>query len=331
MKLQVRNVVLGLMLAVIIAACTGDAETEMVRFRRFDKTLFSLDRSNPDLSQLESCDMTFLSLYADGVLRLGRPGQPNFNHYLSLFLSDTTIREIADSVFVHYPSMESQERDLSKACALVRKYFSKMRIPNFYTHISGFNQSVIVDTAVLSVSLDAYLGENCPFYKMLAVPEPSYMRRYMTEDNIVRDIMYGWMSSEFVYRPKQNDLVSGMIYQGKLMYLLELLLPDYTKERRFKFTEAQMQWCEGNEGAMWNFVIENGYLFDSSQMIFRKYLNDAPFSSGMPSASPGRAIYWNGYQIIRAYEEKTDCTLDELMSEQDYHKIMRISSYHPGN
>ena len=60
-----------------------------------------------------------------------------------------------------------------------------------------------------------------------------------------------------------------------------------------------------------------------------KYLNDAPFTSGMPSDSPGRTVVWTGFRIVEKYMKKTGASLEELMQEQDYHKILRVAGYRP--
>ena len=48
----------------------------------------------------------------------------------------------------------------------------------------------------------------------------------MTREDIVRDALTGWLTVEFVFRPLKNDLISRMIYQGKIMYLLQQILPE---------------------------------------------------------------------------------------------------------
>ena len=61
-----------------------------------------------------------------------------------------------------------------------------------------------------------------------------------------------------------------------------------------------------------------------------KYLNDAPFTSGMPVESPGRAVVWTGYSIVGKYMQKNkNVSLERLMAEQDYHKILREAGYRP--
>ena len=187
---------------------------------------------------------------------------------------------------------------------------------------------MIVDSGMMGVSLDNYLGD-CVFYDMLAEPIPKYARKKMTGDDIVRDLLGGWLSVEFPFYPQKNDLISGMIYQGKMVYLLKNLLPDYEIRRIFGFTKEQLEWCEGNEEQVWSFLVKNEYLLSTQQKLILKYLNDAPYTSGMPVESPGKTCTWTGFRIVDAYVERTGESLENLMKEQDYHKILRVSLYRP--
>ena len=121
-----------------------------------------------------------------------------------------------------------------------------------------------------------------------------------------------------------------MIYQGKIMYLLQQILPEEKGYRLLGFTAEQEEWCWNNEEQIWRFLIENDYLFSTQQRIMTKYLNDAPFTSGMPVESPGRAVVWTGYRIVGKYmQKKKNVSLERLMAEQDYHKILREAGYRP--
>lgn len=303
-----------------------DSGPEIVRF---DRHLFALDPASPDIQSMEARDLAFFRLYVEGILRLGKADDPELSEFLALFLQDSIIREVYDSVASKYPDMELQEKEFSEAFHRYADYFPEKAVPEVYTYISGFNQSVVVDSNLIGISLDNYLGEDCVFYKMLATPIPRYITRCMTEREIVRDALYGWLSAEYPFRPRRMDLLSGIIYQGKIMYLLERLLPDYEPERLFGYTAEQLEWCRNSEGGIWAFMVDNEYLFENQQMLFRKYLNEAPFSSGMPQESPGKAVVWCGYRIVREYVRKKDCTIQELMGEQDYHKILRGAAYRP--
>lgn len=318
----------------LITGCRESGRPDVGKWRqerkilRLDRDLFALDANAPDVESIHRKYGRYFDVYATGVLQLGQVCDTLFPHLLSLFLQDTVIREVYDTVATRYPELTAQEKDLSDAWAYYAYYFPEKVIPQVYAHISGFNQSVVVDSAEVGISLDNYLGD-CVFYSMLAVPVPMYARRKMTGEDMVRDIMTGWFNAEFVFRPQKNDFISGMIYQGKIVSLLRRVLPDYDFARILGFSPEQLEWCENNESRIWSFLIENDFLFSTQQKLMLKYLNDAPYTSGMPVESPGRAVVWSGWRIVEEYMKKTEITLPELMQEQDYHKILRIAAYRP--
>lgn len=324
----------GVIFLLLAAACRENKNPDVSQFRkerkilRLEQDLFALNAENPDIKGIYDKYGRYFDVYAEGVLRLGNVSDSAFGHLLSLFLRDTIIREVYDTVAFKYPDMKAQEKDLSEAFAYYAYYFPGRTIPQVYTHISGFNQSVVVDSAVIGVSLDNYLGD-CVFYSMLSVPVPMYARANMTGDYIVRDLLSGWLSAEHSFSPQKNDLISGMVYQGKIIYLLRKLLPQYEFRRILGFTQEQLEWCENNEKQIWGFFVENKYLFSTQQKLILKYLNDAPYTSGMPSESPGRTTAWTGFKIVEAYMEKSGLTPEELVNEQDYHKILRVAAYRP--
>lgn len=328
----------GFVSVIFLAFCVGcqskgnpelDKYLNDKKIIRFDRDVATLNKQSPDLKKLQKKYGRYFEVYTEGVLQLGKVTDPDFPRLFTFFLNDSTMREVMDSVEATYRDMSFQEKELTAAFQRYALLFPDRSLPEIYAHVSGFNQSIIVDSTFVSISLDAYLGENCIFYKMLSTPIPAYMRRRMTEQHIVRDVLYGWISSEFPYQPLQDDLIGGMIYQGKIVYFLEKLLPDYRRERWFGYTREQGEWCEENEGEIWKFLVESEYVFSTQQMLLRKYLYDAPFSAGMPIESPGRAVIWNGYCIVKNYVKNTGASLEMLMKEQDYHKILRQSKYRP--
>lgn len=320
---------------VFIAGCKNDDRPDVSkllkekRIVRFDREMQTIDKEHPDVEGLQKKYGPYFKVYTSGVLQLGEQSDADFPVLFSLFLKDSILNEIMDTVAFRYKDMGRQERELSEAWAYYGWYFPDRIIPEVYTHVSGFNQSVIVDSAFVSVSLDNYLGEDCIFYSMLANPIPMYIRKKMTDQNIVKDVMTGWLSTEFPFYPKKNDLVSGMLYQGKICYLLSKVLPEYEKSRLFDFSKEQLEWCENNESQIWEFLIENDYLFSTQQTLIMKYLGESPFTSGMPTESPGRSVVWTGDKVVEAYVKKTNISPEELMKEQDYHKILRIAGYRP--
>ncbi|MFC2121301.1 gliding motility protein GldB, partial [Bacteroidota bacterium] len=213
-------------------------------------------------------------------------------------------------------------------------YFPYRQLPDIYTFISGFNQSVVTDEKILGIGLDKYFGDTCDFYTRLAWP--NYIKKNMQPEKIVSDCMKAWAFMEFDSgRPNinqeiiKNNAINHMLFHGKIMYFLDAVLPYEEDSLKIGFSNNQLEWCQNNEAQMWDYLIENKLLFSTELLTIRKLVEDAPFTSYFTDQSPGRAGVWIGWQIIKSYMKKNNCSLEELMLENDYQKIMTISGYNP--
>ena len=98
-----------------------------------------------------------------------------------------------------------------------------------------------------------YLGSDYKYYSSLELPQ--YMIRKFRKEYIVNDCIKGWFQSEWDVPANANDMLSNMIYQGKLLYFSQALAPDMNDTIRIGFTSNQLQWCKDNEQKIWSFFI----------------------------------------------------------------------------
>ncbi len=81
---------------------------------------------------------------------------------------------------------------------------------------------------------------------------------------------------------------------------------------------------------MWTHLIENKLLFTTNTVDINKMINDAPFTSGFPQESPGRAAVWIGYRIVERFMERNkNIDLQRLMLIKDYQEILTLARYKP--
>jgi hypothetical protein len=79
------------------------------------------------------------------------------------------------------------------------------------------------------------------------------------------------------------------------------------------FTQKQLNWCVSNEGQIWNFFL-NQNLYSLEPDLIKNYIGDAPYTQGMPDASPGNIGQWVGWRIVRKYASlHADISPDQLM------------------
>jgi hypothetical protein len=298
--------------------------------KRLDRDIF---RITPDSKQIAIKELrqsygSFFDAYNENVIALGNPADSLYPIYLNKFLSDSIrvqSRLKIDSVF---RDISAIEKKLEDGFRHYKYYFPHKTIPQIITIISGFNQSVVMTNNAVGISLDNYLGADCPFYVMLGLPE--YKRENMNCGRIPFDVLYSWALSEFEFDESNNNLISNMIYQGKMIYFLDAMFPGEPDDIKIGFQSRRLGWCKKNEAGMWTYLVEHNLLFDTDRMTIVRFVNPAPFTSSFTKDSPGRTGVWLGWQIVRKYMKKNPgITLPALMLENDYQKILNDSGYSP--
>ena len=301
-----------------------------MNIKRLDHDIFRIKSENKQVTikELRQSYGSFFDAYNENVIALGNSSDSLYPTYLNAFLTDSMrvlSRHKIDSVF---SDLTVLEKKLEDGFRHYKYYFPYKTIPHIITIISGFNQSVVMTKDAIGISLDNYLGTSCPYYLMLGLPE--YKRENMNSDKIPFDVLYSWAMSEFEFDDSKNNLISNMIYQGKMIYFLDAMFPEEPDYLKVGYRPDKLEWCKKNEAGMWTYLIEHKLLFNTDRMNIVRFVNPAPFTSTFTNDSPGRTGVWLGWQIVRKYMKKNPgITLPELISENDYQKILNDSGYSP--
>lgn len=300
-----------------------------IKIKRFERDLFSTDSVANDsllVSKLSGKYGSFWIVYTGNIMRLGDPSAPQFSMALSRFLSDPSMNELYRDCQQKYPTLSQQEKDLSMAFKYYKYYFPDKLVPEVLSFVSGFSIGIAALDSTIGIALDMYLGSDYNKY-----PFPEYQKQRMRPENIVPDCMYSWLSTEFEFNAKNDDFLNNMIYEGKMMYLLDLTLPDLEDSLKIAYSRTQLEWCEKNEADIWRYFIDNNLLYSTNKMEFyKKYFSEAPFTSGFPQDSPGKVGVWLGWQIIRSYmKNNSEKSILDLLNETDGQLILRDSKYKP--
>jgi len=301
-----------------------------IEIMRFDADLFELDiDSIPEqIADLEDRYGDFFDIYFNLIIRIGNPASPAFPGHLRRFLTDFDIYRVKTGVDEVFPDLAWLEEDLERAFRYFMYYFPGYRVPDIYTYISGFNQSVVTSEGIIGIGLDKYLGTGHVFYSQLQLPV--YQRQIMHPGKVVSDCMMAWAMMEFEFDDSEDNLLSHIIHHGKMLYFLDAVLPGQHDTLKTGFTEQQLQWCRRNENLMWTYLVENKLLFSADVRTISRFVNPAPFTREFTSESPGRAALWLGWQIVSSYMNRNrNVTLKELMEDTDYQRILNQARYRP--
>jgi len=294
-----------------------------------EQSLFTIpvDSIPAYIPRLEEQYGEFLDLYSNAVILIGSPNDPEYPAELTKFLTDTIMNRVYKRVMEVYPNLKDIETGLSKAFSNYRNTFPNRVIPSVYTLISGFNQSMITDDTILAIALDKYLGKNEEMYFLLEIA--NYKKQAMDRKYLTTDCMKAWLYSEFPQNDSVNNVLSNILYEGKIMYAIRQLLPQTPDSLVFGYTPDQMKWCRNNTAQMWTFMVEKRLLYVTDQQTINKLIGQAPFTALFTRESPGRAVVWLGYQIVNSYMKNNKTTLEALLLLKDDQQILSKARFRP--
>jgi len=333
---MIQKWVIVVFIVLFFSACQEDKETPprvkpiQIKTYLFYKDLFetpidSIPNSIPDFIQNYS---PFFELFTSNVIHIGYPEEQRCSQLLQQFVADLRMRQIYNEIKTQFADLKPIEAQLQKAISYLAYYFPNKPIPKVYYYHGGFNQSVITTDGIIGIGLDKYLGENYNFYLRLGLPH--YQRKKMYKEYIPVDALRYYLYGLFPFETEHDNVLAHIVYEGKIQFLLDKLLPELHDTLKFGFSNQQLNWCEQSERSMWQYLIDKKMLFSSDLMDIKRYTNDGPFTTSFPRQSPARAAVWLGYRIVKKYMKKnSSVSLHEIMSEKDAQKIIQYSEYNP--
>ena len=283
-----------------------------LKVERFDKVFF--ETKPADLEKVKNEFPYFF------------PAGNDDNVWLSK-MQDPLWKEVYTEVQKKYADFKPEKENLENLFKHIKYYFPETKTPKIVTIISemDYNSKVIYADSLVIISLELYLGENHKFYQF-----PNYLKQNFEQKQIAADVVSSFSATK-IPPVIDKDLLSQMIYNGKQLYLKDLLLPEYSDAEKMGYTEEQIKWCDENENYMWRYFIEREMLYSNEQKLMSRFINPAPFSKfylEIDNDSPGRVGAWIGWQIVRSYAKNNEVPIADLL-KLNAKELFEKSKYKP--
>jgi gliding motility-associated lipoprotein GldB len=306
-----------------------------IQIERFDKALDSLTLANIPLKHTlwQKKYGQFYSDFTSKILQAGNVQDTGilFKNYRQI-LQNHDFAELKKSTIQTYPNLTQHEEALTNAFKHIKFYFPKAEVPRFISFFSGFTVQTPINTEYIGIGLDMFLGKNSKFYPALIKSIPFYISRRFTPENIVPRTVETYLRESLYPEPtfKKPDLLSYMIYNGKIMYLMDKMLPKLSDSLKIGYTKEQMVWAANYQQDIWAWFLEEDLLFDTDYQKIQKHLGDAPFTPelGNQHESAPKLGVFIGWQIVKKYmENHPSIPLDQLLQFTDAQQLLKDSKY----
>ena len=324
----------------VLTACGGEGhrtgagapdEPVDIRIRRLDQDLFRGVRNEPTTFNL-ALQAEYGDLYAtyvEDVLQATAAGDPRLPMVLTRFTMDpdwSAAQASADSAF---GDMTAERALFNEAFTNLHRHFPDSLVPEVVIFNSGYNYGVLPADSVLGIGVEWFIGADHPVVARLA-PEnfPLYLKQRMRPDMLVPSAVKGWLLVHYTRDVQGGDLLTNLVETGKVMALLDAVLPGVDPAAKFAFTQEQLRWCEENEFQSWREIVGKEMLYSRKQDDIGRIMSDGPFTPGFPRESPGHIGEWIGYRMVQAHRKAhPDLTFAQLFAIDDPKVFLR--SYKP--
>lgn len=307
---------------------------------RFDKFMFEkIDTNSIEQStnNLQSTFPWFTNDFISNILGLTTLSSSTSDSAANVTFSELkhfihVTRPLYDSLSFKFEDLSWLEKELNQSFKYLKYYFPDYKVPKIVAYVGPFNApGIAITNESLAIGLQLYGGKDFSFYTSAEGQEvfPLYISRTFEPQYITANSMIAIEQDLYPDKSGGRPLVEQLIEKGKQWYMLDKLLPNAPDSIKTHYTQAQLKWCESNEGLIWNFFLENNYLYTAEFDIIKTYIGEAPNTQGMPDASPGNIGQWVGWKIVKKYAEKNKSLSPDALMKTNNKKIFSEAKYKP--
>lgn len=301
-----------------------------IQIRRFEQDVFAMDTNQLEIGmqQMSRKYPELFTLFTVNIIHDQTNPKELPDQALRAFLGAPQMRRLNDTVQQVYGDLRYLEKDLTQLFRYYKYYFPEKPVPQVATMVSEFaTDAFTAGDSLCGIGLDMYLGENYRGYD----PElfPAYIRRQFRREYIPVRLAKA-LAQNLADQPPGDRLLDQMIYNGKVLYMVDCLLPETADSLKMGYTQNQLEGCIANEQAVWARLIDQNLLYSTDFAKFRKLVSPSPNAPLVFEEAPGEIGSWVGWQIVKSYMKRyPKTTLRELLDMTDAQAFLEKAKYKP--
>lgn len=297
-----------------------------INMLRYEQDLFNIDQKN---MAAEFAKM--YGKYPDNIIANGAWNNQEMLQSIKGFINDPVIQDIYKETEAQYADMTWFTKEISPALTLYLTHFPGEQVPDFCTLVSGIDfqmPQVFGYQNTIFICLDMYLGKDCKLYGQAGMPNYIAARcdkKYMATDCFSKALVYKHLPDKTLV-----TVLDNMVDAGKKMLFTQTMFPTVDPQDILGYTKSQYKWALSHESAIWHRMVEKNMVYDKSEDMARRLIDETPFTRDFGNDSPGRLGVFIGFQIVQSYmKSHPGTTLKDLMNMTDSQKLLKESGYKP--
>jgi hypothetical protein len=326
-------------LILLLSACGSEEKKNVpdvsnikleVKIDRFDKDLIALDTNQLEAGMelmAKKYPMMF-PLFVSNIIHDQSNPNETPQAALSGFLRAPQVRTVYDTCQKVFTDLSDLEKDLTQLFKYYKHYFPQKPTPQVVTMVSEFaTDAFVAGDSLCGIGLDLFLGEDYRGYNPEIFPE--YIRRQFYPKYIPIRLAKA-LANDVVGASSGKRLIDQMLQNGKMLYIVDCLVPYAPDSLKLGYTKAQVEGCYFNESEAWARLLEQKLLYSTDFQQWRKLVTPSPNAPIVFTEAPGEIGNWIGFRIIQSYMKRHPNTnITGLLKMTDAQQFLEQARYKP--
>ncbi len=211
MKKYLFSAIMALFVSLALGGCSyGDGtpisslEDSSMPIRRYDLLQVRYITTG-DYSALQKMRTTYIvetRALVESLLKIGALGESGMNERILEYYEDSTLSTAIEDVTNTFANMDKENEQLRVCLNRMQKLFPDVELPDVYTQIGDFEQSIVVCGHRVGISLEKYLGADYPVYKRFFDEQ---QRKQMTREYMIPECVGIYLLSQFPFGDFQQS------------------------------------------------------------------------------------------------------------------------------
>jgi hypothetical protein len=283
-----------------------------------------LENLKDDIEKLNLYPNQILDYQLGHCLGIGKLSDSGTINRIKLFVNDEYVARLENEIAKKFSNLNKRKEKLNQGFIYLNHHFPNGKIPKNIVFINSFFASNVFCTEhEIGIGLERYLGPDVK--EIQALPSQEFfqwIKDGMLDKFMERDVLVAWIMTHYVPEKKTNT-AEAIVNWGKIIYLTEAAFPKENKEIILRYSKKDFDWAMENEYAFWKYLVDEKLLFTDNEKMQANFLNDAPFTIGLPEKGPDRLGQFLGWRIIHSYMMQFPETSLEELIKLPYNTILQ--------
>ena len=205
MKTYLFSAMLTLLMSVALVGCSfGDGTPisslgdSSMPIRRYDLLQIRY-LTTGDYSALQKMRTTYIvetRALVESLLKIGALGESGMNERFLRFYEDPILAAAIADVDSTFFNMDKENEQLRTCLNRMQRLLPEVELPDVYTQIGDFEQSIVVCGRLVGISLEKYLGADYPVYKRFYDEQ---QRKQMTREYMIPECISIYLLSKYPF------------------------------------------------------------------------------------------------------------------------------------